>query len=61
LRVHGTKIVTIHYFICRPLDSTVSEDAGIEPRTVAMLAKAVRRLNTWLSLVQLQWTKPLDV
>jgi hypothetical protein len=24
-------------FICRPSDSTVSEDAGIEPRTVAAL------------------------
>ncbi len=24
-----------HCFICRPSDSTVSEDAGIEPRTVA--------------------------
>jgi hypothetical protein len=28
-----------HCYICRPLDSTVSEDAGIEPsRTVATLA-----------------------
>jgi hypothetical protein len=26
-------------FICRPSDSTVSEDAGIEPRTVAMVRK----------------------
>ncbi len=25
-------------FICRPSDSTVSEDAGIEPRTDATLA-----------------------
>jgi hypothetical protein len=24
-----------HCFICRPSDSTVSEDAGIEPRNVA--------------------------
>jgi hypothetical protein len=24
-----------HCFICRPTDFTVSEDAGIEPRTVA--------------------------
>jgi hypothetical protein len=29
-------------FICRLSDSTVSEDAGIEPRTVATLAMAVR-------------------
>ncbi len=34
-----------HYFICRPSDSTVSEDAGIEPRTVANLALAVRLSN----------------
>jgi hypothetical protein len=27
-----------HCFICRPSDSTVSEDAGIEPRTVAASA-----------------------
>ncbi len=30
-------------FICRPSNSTVSEDAGIEPRTVATSALAVRR------------------
>ncbi len=27
-----------HCFICRPSDSTVSKDAGIEPRTVASTA-----------------------
>jgi hypothetical protein len=32
-----------HCFVCRPLDSTVSEDAEIEPRTVATSALAVRR------------------
>ncbi len=32
-----------HFFICCPSDSTVSEDAGIEPRTVATSALAVRR------------------
>jgi hypothetical protein len=32
-----------HCFTCRPSDSTVSEDAGIEPRTVATSALAVRR------------------
>jgi hypothetical protein len=32
-----------HCFICRPSDYTVSEDAGIEPRTVATTALAVRR------------------
>ena len=30
-------------FICRPSDSTVSEDAGIKPRTVATSALAARR------------------
>jgi hypothetical protein len=34
-----------HCFICRPSDSTVSEDAGIEPRTVTTTALAVRRSN----------------
>ncbi len=32
-----------HCFICRPSDYTVSEDAGIEPRTVATSAMAVRQ------------------
>jgi hypothetical protein len=41
-----------HYFICRPSDSTVSADAGIEPMTVATSALAVRRSNnTWLDLI----------
>jgi hypothetical protein len=34
-----------HCFIYRPLDSTVPTDAGIEPRTVATGALAVRRSN----------------
>jgi hypothetical protein len=34
-----------HCFICRLSDSTVSKDAGIEPRTVATTALAVRRSN----------------
>ncbi len=34
-----------HFFICRPSDFTVSEDAGIVPRTVATTALAVRRSN----------------
>ena len=34
-----------HYFICRQSDSTVSENAGIEPRTVATSALALRRPN----------------
>ena len=32
-------------FICRPSDSTVPQDAGIEPRTVATTALAVRSSN----------------
>ncbi len=32
-----------HCFICRPSDSAVPTDAGIEPRTVATGALAVRR------------------
>ncbi len=34
-----------HWFICRPSDSTVSDDVGIEPRTVATSALAVRPSN----------------
>ncbi len=32
-------------FICRPSDSSVSEDAGIEPKTIATSTLAVRRSN----------------
>ncbi len=34
-----------HCFICRPSDSTVLEDAGIEPRTDATMALDVIRSN----------------
>jgi hypothetical protein len=34
-----------HCVICRPSDSTVLTDAGIEPRTVATGALAVRHSN----------------
>jgi hypothetical protein len=34
-----------HCFICRPSAFTVSEDAGIEPRTVATLALTARHSN----------------
>jgi hypothetical protein len=34
---------TQHCFICRLSDSAVPTDAGIEPRTVATAALAVRR------------------
>jgi hypothetical protein len=40
--------------LCHPSDSTVSEDAGIEPRTLATLALAVRRsYNLGPNLIQL--------
>ncbi len=43
-----------HCFICRPSDSTVPTDAGIEPRTVATGALAVRRSNHYrLDLIRL--------
>ncbi len=34
-----------HYFICRASDSTVSEEARIEPRTVATLARLTDRCS----------------
>jgi hypothetical protein len=44
-----------HCFICRPSDSTLSEDAGIEPRTVATTALAVRRsITTRLNLIHIE-------
>ncbi len=36
---------TQNCFVCRRSDSSVSEDAGIEPKTVATSALAVRRSN----------------
>ncbi len=35
----------VHCFICRPSYFTVSEDAGMEPRTVATLALTTRLSN----------------
>jgi hypothetical protein len=46
-----------HCFICRPSDSTVSEDAGIEPRTVVTTALAVRRSNDSPGKIYMQNTK----
>jgi hypothetical protein len=41
-----------HCFICRPSDSTMPENAGIEPRIVATSALAVRRsITTRLDLI----------
>ncbi len=36
-------LYSVPCYICRPSDFSVSEDAGIEPGTVATLALAVRR------------------
>jgi hypothetical protein len=38
-------VLCSHCFICRPSDSIVSEDAGIEPKRVATWALAVRSSN----------------
>jgi hypothetical protein len=35
-----------HGFFCRPSDSTVSEDAGIEPRTVATMDEGTLKTPT---------------
>jgi hypothetical protein len=40
-----------HYFICRPSDFTVAENAGIEPRAVATLAWRSDPLTTQLDLI----------
>ncbi len=42
-----------HSFNCRPSHSIVSEDAEIEPRTVATSALAVRRSSTKLDLIHI--------
>ncbi len=41
----------MHCFICRPSDSTVPEDVGTEPRTLATSALAVRRSNLSLNFI----------
>jgi hypothetical protein len=46
-----TLITSYHCFICRFSDSIVSEEAGIEPRTVATLALSVWRSNTRIHLI----------
>ncbi len=40
-----------HCFICRPSDSTVSDDAGIKPRTIATSINVPDVLTTWLDLI----------
>jgi hypothetical protein len=47
-----------HCFICRPSDSTVSEEAGIETRTVATTALVLSiALTTRLNLIHTRPTK----
>ncbi len=44
-----------HCFICRPSDSTVSEDAEVEPRTVATIRHWLSdALTTGLDLIHLR-------
>jgi hypothetical protein len=45
-------VIKQHCFICRTSDLTVSEDAGIEPKTVATLALTTKNaLTTRLDLI----------
>ncbi len=46
------KVLIPHFFLCRPFDTTVSEDAGIEHIEMLRLRrwKSVS-LNTWLDLI----------
>jgi hypothetical protein len=50
--------VTQHCFICRPLDSTVPEDAWIEPGVVATLTRESDAFTTRLYLISFSsmWT-----
>ncbi len=58
-----------HCFLCRPSDSTVSEDAGIEPKTVATLTWVQKTISTlfppseWFSqiLLIMHWRALLDL
>jgi hypothetical protein len=51
-----------HCFICRPSDSTVSEDTGIETRTVATTALAVRRSNhTTIDLIHCVFALKIEI
>ncbi len=51
-----------HCFICLPSDSTVSKDAGIEPKTFATLALTARRSITTrlLDFIHSARSQPLD-
>ncbi len=49
-----------HCFTCRPSDSTVSEDAGIEPRTVAT-RRSSHSARSYPQLGQISSTTRLDL
>ncbi len=52
----------LHCFSCRPSDSTLSEDAGIEPRTVAtsaLLSDALDLIHIFLFTVSHVFVSPL--
>jgi hypothetical protein len=62
----SSKFFIQHCFICRPSDFTVSEDAGIEPRTVATLAIAIQifskfhpEMNFWQGNIFPSWNPVL--
>jgi hypothetical protein len=50
-----------HCFICRPSDSTVSADAGIEPRTVATLAQKAKLSHHSARSHQLRFIEKISV
>jgi hypothetical protein len=58
--MYDTYSILLHTasFICRPSDYTVSEDAGIEPGTVATTALAVARSNALTTrLALIHWAR----
>jgi hypothetical protein len=48
-----------HCFICRLSDSTVSEDAGIEPRTVMTLTLTARLCHHSARSHKIKWIRGL--
>jgi hypothetical protein len=48
-----------HCFICRPSDSAVSEDAGIEPRSVVTLTLTARLCHRSARSHKIKWRRGL--
>jgi hypothetical protein len=44
IKIEIFRVFIQHCFICRPSDSTVSDDAGIKPRTVATSTLAFQKI-----------------